>query len=481
MPYTEHYNDLELSPTAYATLVDIVKEQLVNYLEGIEKHPLDLSHTVDPGFLRSMVESAPEEETPIEAIMSLIFEKGVVSSLNPTSPGFMGYVPGGGLVHAGVADLITNTLNRYVGVVSVAPIFAQIESNVIRWFTDIVGYPRTARGTLTSGGSLATLSAIITARHVKLGEQFLEGMIYVSDQVHHCVTKAAMLAGFPRGNIRVVEADEHFRLSPQRVQEVIEADRQGGRVPFMIVGSAGTTNTGAIDPLNELYHLAHREGLWFHVDAAYGGFFCMTQRGKRCLAGIEMADSLVLDPHKTLFLPYGTGALLVREGCHLRAVHGSTAAYMPPMQGDDLVFDFCELSPELTRPFRGLRVWLPIKMHGLSVFRAYLDEKLDLAQWVESRIQEIPELELIAPAELSILAFAIKKGTLSLDERNARTKRLLKSINTKNRVYLTGTTVKGIFVIRVAISVFRTHKDRAEILIEDLQASLRTQEEQVSQ
>lgn len=474
-----HQNELELSADAFNALLDAVKERLTQYIEGMESHPLDLSHTIDQEFLRQMIEPAPEEGTSIDSILSVIFEKGAVGSLNPASPGFMGYVPGGGLLHAGIADLIANALNRYVGVVSVAPVFAQIESNVIRWFSEIIGYPAIARGTLTSGGSLASLSAIVTARHVKLGEQFLDGVIYVSDQVHHCVTKAALLAGFPPTNIRVIEADAHFRLSTSAVRAAIDEDRLKGLRPFMVVGSAGTTNTGTVDPLYELHTLAKEEGLWFHVDAAYGGFFRMTDRGHDRLKGLEMADSLVLDPHKTLFLPYGTGALLVRDGNHLRSAHSSTADYMPPMQEDDLVFDFCELSPELTRPFRGLRAWLPIKMHGLSVFRGYLDEKLNLAEWLQACIEEIPEIELIAPADLSILAFALRLNGSSLQERNRRTRALLQAINKKNRVHLTGTTVKGLFVIRVAIGVFRTHKRQIEVLLEDVKSAIDTLHEEV--
>jgi len=474
-----HQNELELSADAFNALLDAVKERLTLYIKGMESHPLDLSHTVDQEFLRQMIEPAPEQGTTIDSILSIIFEKGAVGSLNPASPGFMGYVPGGGLLHAGIADLIANALNRYVGVVSVAPVFAQIESNVIRWFSEIIGYPAIARGTLTSGGSLASLSAIVTARHVKLGEQFLDGVIYVSDQVHHCVTKAALLAGFPRSNVRIIEADEHFRLSVSAVKSAINEDRMKGLRPFMVVGSAGTTNTGTIDPLYELHTLAEEEGVWFHVDAAYGGFFRMTDRGHARLSGLDMADSVVLDPHKTLFLPYGTGALLVRDGNHLRSAHSSTADYMPPMQEDDLVFDFCELSPELTRPFRGLRAWLPIKMHGLSVFREYLDEKLDLAQWLQSRITEIPELQLIAPADLSILAFAVRPNGLALEDRNRKTQALLVAINKKNRVHLTGTTVKGLFIIRVAIGVFRTHKKQIELLLEEVKSAIQTVHEEV--
>lgn len=465
---------LELSNDELEQLVKSAMDRITGYLAGIEDHPVDTSNAVDQGYIRSLVEPAPEKGTAVESLLELLFERGAGESLNPTSPGFMGYVPGGGLIHAGVADLIASTLNRYVGVATVAPVLAQIEANVIRWFCEIVGYPKSARGFLTSGGSLASMSAIITARHTQLGESFSRGVIYVSDQVHHCVNKAAILAGFPRANVRVLEADASFRLDPQDVLAAIREDRARGLTPFLLAASAGTTNTGAVDPLPALAAMAKKEKLWFHVDAAYGGFFCMTDRGKQILQGISQADSIVLDPHKTLFLPYGTGALLVQNGNHLKATHSSVAAYMPPMQQEDAFVDFCELSPELTRPFRGLRVWLPIKMHGLSVFRAYLDEKLDLARWIQLRLEEISALRILAPAELSILAFAITDASAdnSVDVLNLMTKELLQRINKKNRIHLTGTTVKGVFAIRIAISSFRTHQDRMQMLLDDILESL---------
>ncbi len=472
MQHIPQPNALELTGPAYAQLMEAVMAHVVDFVGHIETHPLDLTHEANPEQLRNMIEPAPEQGTGVHGLLDFLFNQAAPKSLNPTSPGFMGYVPGGGLLHAGLADVIANTLNRYVGVAAVAPAFVQLEANVIRWFAEIVGYPHTARGFLSSGGSMATLSALITARHTRLGEDFLKGVIYVSDQAHHCINKAAMLAGFPKANIRVLPCDDHFRLDPNEVKRSIEADRAAGLTPFMLVGSAGTTNTGAVDPLPALHTLAKEEALWFHVDAAYGGFFCMTARGRQTLTGIEFADSLVLDPHKTLFLPYGTGALLVRDGNHLKATHSSVADYMPPMQDDDAFVDFCELSPELTRPFRGLRVWLPIKMHGLSTFRAYLDEKLDLAQWIQNQIAQLPGLEVIAPAELSILGFAVASTSESLAKRNARTRQVLQYINQKNRIHLTPTTVNGLFIIRIAISVFRTHQDRMAMLLEDLKEAI---------
>ena len=460
---------LELSEATLRRMLALATDHIVAFMQDIPNQPVDTSSAINAKDLR--LEAIPQEPEDIQSLLDQVFDQATHASLNPVSPGFMGYVPGGGIPHAAVADLVANVLNRYVGVAGITPALSQMEASVIGWFCEIMGYPPSARGFLTSGGSLANLSAVVTARHIKLGDEFSRGVIYVSDQVHHCIDKAARIAGITESRLRVLPTDTNFRLDAQTVADAIQQDRQQGLDPFLLVASAGTTNTGAVDPLNDLADLAAEESLWFHVDGAYGGFFRMTERGRKVLYGIERADSLVLDPHKTLFLPYGTGALLVRNGQHLQATHSSAADYLPDLQDPDEVVDFCEISPELTRPFRGLRVWLPMKMHGVNVFRDCLDEKLDLANWIQARINELPEVELIAKAELSILAFAMKGE--SLHNRNTRTRKLIEFINQKNRVHLTGTTIDGAFAIRIAVVSYRTHLDRMEMLLEDLQEGLR--------
>jgi aromatic-L-amino-acid decarboxylase len=463
---------LDLSEDAMRAMTDATMDRIGVFMSTLSEQALDRSAEADLQYLRSLKEPLPEAGGDFEQLLDTVFRDLAPLSLNPASPGFMGYVPGGGIFHAALADLISNTLNRYTGVAGVAPALNQLEANVVRWLCQIMGYPEQARGFLTSGGSLANWSGLVTARHAKLGEDFSRGMIYTSDQVHHCVTKAARLAGFPAANVRVLPADGNYRLDPALVRDAIRTDRARGMQPAILVASAGTTNSGAVDPLPELAVLAREENLWLHVDAAYGGFFRLTERGKQALAGIELADSLVLDPHKTLFLPYGTGALLVRDSSALKAVHSSSADYMPAMQEDEDLMDFCELSPELTRPFRGLRIWLPFKMHGVGVFRRYLDEKLDLARWIEAQIRNIPQLELVAPATLSILAFAVRDEGQSLAERNSTTRALMQRINDKQRVNLTGTLLRDVYVIRIAISAFRLHQERMDMLLEDLQEAL---------
>jgi aromatic-L-amino-acid decarboxylase len=287
------------------------------------------------------------------------------------------------------------------------------------------------------------------------------------------VAKSALLAGFPTANVRAVPSDGLYRIRLDRLEEMIAEDRARGLAPFLVVGNAGTTNSGAVDPLPEIAAVAKREGLWFHVDGAYGGFFLLTERGRQILAGVELADSLVLDPHKSLFLPYGTGALLVRDGAALKRAHSVTAEYMPAMHDDTALADFCELSPELTRPFRGLRVWLPIKMHGIRPFREALDEKIDLARWAAGELRATPGIEILAEPELSLFAFRfVPPGAAAPEEIDRLNRKLLERINARKRVFLTGTFLHGRFALRICVLSFRTHHDRVAMAIEDIRGAM---------
>jgi aromatic-L-amino-acid decarboxylase len=238
------------------------------------------------------------------------------------------------------------------------------------------------------------------------------------------------------------------------------------------VASAGTTNTGAVDDLEGAADVARRHGLWLHADAAYGGFFALTERGRVAMRGLERADSITLDPHKGLFLPYGTGSLLVRDGAALERSHALGADYMPEMSDTEEFVDFCQLSPELSRPFRGLRVWLPFKLAGAGAFRRQLDEKLDLARWAYERLRDIEGIEIVAEPQLSIVAFRLTQPGLDAEAMNRLNRELLDRINARRRVYLTGTTVGGSFVLRICVLSFRTHMERMEQGLEDVRAAV---------
>ena len=463
---------LELPPDEMRALVGAALDRIVAHVESLPRQPMsdkrgafELAH--------SLVEPLPEAGSPVSELLDLIFDRAVKLTNNTASPGYLAYVPGGGLFHAAVADLIADSINRYTSVFESAPALAQLEANVVAWFCQIAGYPPEARGTLTSGGSLANWTALVTARRDRLPENFLNGVLYASDQAHYSVAKGAILAGFPVANVRSVPTDALFRLRPDALEAMIEEDRARGLTPFLVVASAGTTNTGAIDPLPELADLAARHGLWLHVDAAYGGFFLLTEKGKQLLRGIERADSIVLDPHKGLFLPYGTGAVLVRDGQALRRAHSLTADYMPGFQDDPGRVDFSQYSPELSRPFRGLRVWLPFKMAGAGAFRAQLEEKLELARWAADRLREMEGIEMLAEPQLSLLAFRLVPAGVPEEDLDALNQRFIERINDRQRVFLTGTRLRGRFALRICVLSFRTHRDRMEQALEDIEAARR--------
>jgi len=461
---------LELEPGEFREMVESATTRLIEYAGSLPDQPsADTEGGAD--LARSLVEPLPETGRPYEELLDLVFESVVRKGFGTAGPGYLAYIPGGGILHSAVADFIADGVNRYVGVFAAAPGLAQLEANVVRWFCDVVGYPRAARGFLTTGGSLATFSAVVTARRERLPDDFAAGTIYASDQAHHSVQKAAMLAGFPESSVRVVPSDERFRVRVDEMEKAVAADRAAGRRPFLVVGNAGTTNTGAVDDLEALGDFCARESLWFHVDAAYGGFFLLTPEGREVLRGISRSDSVVLDPHKSLFLPYGTGSLLVRDGDALRRAHALSADYMPEMQQDPDFVDFNLVSPELSRDWRGLRVWLPIAMHGIGPFRRNLQEKLELTRWATEELRKIPGIEILAEPQLSIVAFRLARAGLDAEATNDLNRRFLAAINAKKRVYLTGTMLGDRFALRICVLSFRTHADRMREGMEDIRGA----------
>ncbi|WP_069167126.1 pyridoxal phosphate-dependent decarboxylase family protein [Nocardia altamirensis] len=272
--------------------------------------------------------------------------------------------------------------------------------------------------------------------------------------------KAGYLAGFPKARVRLVPADDALRMDVDALAAMVAADRAAGLRPFMITASAGTTNTGSVDPIARIGDFARANDLWLHVDAAYGGPFRMTDHGRTLFHGIELADSITLDPHKALFVPYGTGALIVRDGARLRAAHHVSADYLQDLTGlEEQIPSFSEYSMELSRDFRGLRLWLPIKLHGMAAFRDALDEKLALTRYLYDDLTGTPGFEVPLEPDLTTVAFRYLPQHGDADEFN---RRLLQRINASKRIFLSSTILDGNFVIRVCIVSHRTHFDRIE-------------------
>jgi aromatic-L-amino-acid decarboxylase len=457
---------LEPSPEEMRVMGEAALEFLGRFIEAL---PVAPASDLDLSDLDGARPLPAEGGHPFAPLMEAV-EAGARKGFNTAGPGYLAYIPGGGLYAAALADFLACGVNRYVGVWHAAPRFVQMEQDVIRWLCGQFDYPEEARGILTSGGSMANFSAVVTARHVHLGEDAARGTLYVTDQAHASVAKAAVLAGFPHLAIRIVPTTSDLAMDVDRLGTMVREDRAGGLRPFCVVASAGTTNTGRVDPIKDIARIAKEEDLWLHVDGAYGGFFQLTDRGRRLFDGIAEAQSITLDPHKGMFLPYGTGSLLVREGKRLRDAHHVGADYLQDLAPEEEIPNFADYSPELSRDFRGLRVWLPLMLHGVGAFRAALDEKLDLTKLLYRSLADTPGFEVPWEPDLSVVAFRYRPRRGDPDSFN---RRLLDRINQSRRVFLSSTLIEGQFIIRACILSHRTHRDRIEEAVDIIRSAAR--------
>jgi aromatic-L-amino-acid decarboxylase len=418
-----------------------------------------------------MREPPPQDPSPLAPLLDGLFDEHIPRSFTASGPGYLAFIPGGGLFPAALADFIANAVNRFTGVWQAAPALVQLEANALDWLREWMQFPDTTRGLFTTGGSMANFNAILCARE-RLGTDIRSGVLYTSSQVHHSVLKSAKLAGIFADRVREVPVDDEFRMRVDALADAVADDRRRGLRPFIVVSTAGTTNTGAVDPLAALNALCRDEHLWHHVDGAYGAFFHVVPELRPLLRGLPEADSLTLDPHKGLFLPYGTGALLVRNGEALRAAHalGHTAGYLPAMPDADEFYDPSSHGPDLSRGFPGLRVWLCVKMFGEARLRAAIAEKRALALDAADRIARITGIRMCAPPQLSLFAFHLTWPGSSLEDENHATRELLTRVTARGRVMLTGCTVDGRFLGRVCVLSFRTRQDRIDACVEDVAA-----------
>jgi aromatic-L-amino-acid decarboxylase len=452
------------------SMADSVIDRCIGHIASVAEQPV--CGDVDAAELcRALRESAPEDGAPLKPLLREVFETCVPRSFGTVSPGYFAYIPGGGVYPAALADFIANTTNRYTGVWQAAPALVQLEANALDWLREWMDFPASARGLFTAGGSMATFNAIVCARERHLGADIRRGVLYTSDQAHHSVLKSAKLAGVMPDRVRVIACDDAFRLPVAALSDAITADRRAGLLPFAVVSSAGTTNTGAVDPLDAIGELCASEGMWHHVDGAYGAFFHLCNELKPLLRGMTRADSLTLDPHKGMFLPYGTGALLVRDGAHLRAAHAATADYLPAVASDEF-YDPSQYGPELSRGFPGLRVWLSIKLFGSRAYRDAIMEKRVLALEAARRIAKLPHVVMDAGPELSLFAFHLTWPGATRAEENAATRELMTRTTARGRAMVTGAAVRGRYLGRVCVLSFRSHAEQVDQLVDDMRTAI---------
>jgi aromatic-L-amino-acid decarboxylase len=446
-------------------------EDFLNNIENINAYVI----TEDKG--RALLDAPIGEPKNMDFLLDLLRHNVDRPGLNPASGGHLGYIPGGGLYPSALGDYLADIFNRYAGMFFGSPGAVRMENQLIKWLSQQMGYPESAAGNLSSGGSIANQIALCTARDANnlLSYQIPNAVIYTSAQVHHCVHKAINMVGLKETVKRNIALDDRFRMRADDLKACIIQDVKNGLKPFMVIASAGTTDVGAVDPLDEIADICEEFGIWFHVDAAYGGFFKLVESSEALFKGIERSDSLVIDPHKGLFLPYGTGAVLVRNGHLLFESQHLTASYLQDAYYDVEEVSPADLSPELTKHFRGLRLWMPLQLFGIEPFKAALEEKLWLTRYFYEEIQKMEGFEVGPYPELSVMVYRYVPKSGNADEFNAR---LVEEVKKDGSVFLSSTMINGTYFIRLAVLSFRTHlstidsclsvlKEKVEILKEE--------------
>jgi glutamate/tyrosine decarboxylase-like PLP-dependent enzyme len=409
------------------------------------------------------------EKKPFKNLLEIYQREVAETGITAASGKHLGYIPGGGIFAAALADFMAAVTNPYSGVFFASPGAATIENEVVNWLKSVFSFPATAVGSLSSGGSLSTLTAFTAARdkHRIKNEWISKSVVYVSGQVHHSTQKALRIIGLEDVIIRYVPMDDNHRMKAGALESLVIKDLADELNPFLVVGTAGTTDTGAIDPLYEIATVAEKYKLWFHVDGAYGGFFVLTSK-KEMFRGMERADSIIVDPHKSMFLPYGTGAVLIKDKTAVLHSNYYTANYMQDAAMEEMLQSPTNVSPELTKHFRGLRVWLPLQMHGVEPFIACLEEKLLLVKYFRHQLSALGFC-LGPEPDLSVSYFWYPFPS-NVDENNQR---LLEAIHADGSVFLSSSVINGRFVIRMAILSFRTKKETVDEAVEMIKRCLK--------
>ena len=440
-------------------------QSLIQYTESFLSNMGDQPSFVGGSHLSDSFKIDATSVIDLEDALHRLDEEIVNKGVRTSGPGYLGYIPGGGLYAAAMGDYLAALTNVYAGVRYTSPGASLLEDELIQWLKKIFNFPKEGVGTLTSGGSIATLIALTSARdkYRIIEKDQRKCVVYMGENTHHASHKALCVIGLEHVKISYVALDEENRMVPGDLEVKIVKDIEEGYEPFLLIASAGTTNTGTIDPLESLAHIAEKFKLWYHVDAAYGGFFVLVEEVSSQFKGIELADSLVIDPHKGMFLSYGSGAVLIKDKAAALHSHRYAANYLQDL--DDFGLDAADISPELSRNFRGLRMWLPLKLHGVEAFKACLKEKLLLAQYCHQELLK-HGFGCSPQPDLSIIYFWVPAQTL--EEENDLTKQLLKHIHQDGTTYLSSTNIQQRFVIRIAILSFRTKLDTIDQTIEML-------------
>ena len=464
-------NPLDLDRATMRHLGHRVADIVADHLASLREQPVltGLGRTATDALLAL---PAPRTGSDFETLLATLQRDVFAYHAREPHPGFMAYVPSCPTFPAVLGDWLATGFNFFAGVWPVASGPNGLEVAVLDWFRAWLGMPAGSGGLLTSGGSGANLTAIVAARHAAVGDdgqRLARLTMYTSDQAHSSVRRAGWIAGIPRDQIRTVPTDAALRLRPEALAAMIRADRAAGFTPFLVVASGGTTNTGAVDPLHEIADLCAIERLWLHVDAAYGGFAMMTSSGRAALDGLQRADSVTLDPHKWLFVPFECGCLLVRDPRHLADVYRIYPEYLKDAESDGEEINFADYGEQLTRYSRALKVWLSVGYFGTDAIAAAIDHAIELAQGAEHYVRTHPSLKVLSGAQFGICCFRARPSALTdpgaLDALNER---ILARVNAGGRYFISSTRLRGMYSLRVCVLGYRTTDADVRGLIDEV-------------
>ena len=419
-------------------------------------------------------EKAPEGPRPFAELLERLDREVLPFMARNEHPGYFAYIPGTGTWPSALGDLIASGLNMDVGSWGLSAGPSQLELVVLDWFKEWIGYPPEAAGILTSGGSAANMTALACARESLAGTMSDRLVVYCADQAHSSVARAARILGFRPDQVRVLPIDDRFRLRPEALAAAMDADARAGREPLFVAAAAGSTSTGAIDPLPEIAAICRDRSVWLHVDAAYGGFAALTERGHRALAGIAEADSVTLDPHKWLYQPFECGCLLVREGHQLLDAFEIHPDYLRDSKSAvPREVNFADYGMQLSRTSHAIKVWLSIQYFGLAAFRGAIDRCLDLARQAEERITRSAQLELMSPASLGIVCFRRRFGSGDDEDRAERLNaQVVRSLARTPVGFVSSTKLRGRFAVRLCVFNHTTRREDVDAVLDHFERAV---------
>ncbi len=449
---------LELSKKQMQQLGYKVIDELVEHFDTqVTKSPVCLA-------TREQMEQKLDEKIPVSPtnpndVLDHVLENVLANCGINSHPKSYSFVPGPSNFVSTMADTLACGFNTFSGSWMASPAAAQVEIMAINWLLEVYGFPvKRGGGLFTSGGSLANLTALVTARRIKCGEDFSKACVYLSDQAHSSNIKALNIIGFKKQQIRIIPTDSEFKFSLNKLNNAIAIDKLNKLKPLCIIASAGTTNTGTVDPLNQLSKICKKESIWLHVDAAYGGAAILADQSKSLLKGIEKADSITVDPHKWFYQPYEIGCLLVRNHRWLSQTFTEKPEYLRDVEGNESEINFFDRGVQLTRSFKALKFYMSIKTFGLDAFKKAVQYNIDLAERVEKKLRSSDKWEIISPATLAVINFRynpLKRGysEKALDQLNQS---VSKHIIESGEALLTTTILQNRVVLRMCLINPRT-------------------------